>query len=180
MNKHLGRISLIGGLLCWAWALFMVAYLSHRSVRAEALTIATWAQLLAALVFVCFGVLALIFKRQRIAALIGLGLSVLYLGIPLLWVVEHNWNPGGEFGYFREFNHVKHVLITMPGVRVTNEWQNRDISLEEFGFDLMVDGKPVRLTIFEDEAVRRMSRDSAVVDLKERFAKELSRSPTVR
>jgi hypothetical protein len=113
-----------------------------------------------------------------------LALPLVALAIPAAFVgayeLDRCWNRGSEFGYYGEFNHVRKALVTIPGVRITNEWQNQDISLEEFGFDLMVDGRPVRLYVAENEAVRRMSRDSAVVDLKAWIAEELSRSPTVK
>jgi hypothetical protein len=76
------------------------------------------------------------------------------LGVFLLWIA---WQYGNLFpdwdresGYYGHFNRVKHVLQAMPNVQVTNHWQHKDVTLEDFGFFLLVDGtNSVRVDFWE-------------------------------
>lgn len=46
---------------------------------------------------------------------------------------------GSELGYYGQFNRVKHVIEDMPDVRIVDHWKHRDVTLEDFGFTLLVD-----------------------------------------
>jgi hypothetical protein len=87
----------------------------------------------------------------------------------------HNW--GWEFGYYRQYNRVRHLLRSLPGVSITHEWFNHDIRLEEFKFWITAEGRPVELGFSESDPVRTMPRDSARTELKRWIAEELSRDP---
>jgi hypothetical protein len=97
--------------------------------------------------------------------------------IPLMFIVWYRWdsarNRGSEFGYYGEFNRVSNALASIPGVTITRAWQNRDVSLEEFGFSMSVTGRPVTLAFSETDPIREMSRNKAVAELKMRIATEL-------
>jgi hypothetical protein len=81
-------------------------------------------------------------------------------------------NDGRESGYYGDFNRVSNALVSISGVAVTNFWMNRDITLEEFGFEATNGtGKPVRIAVGERDPLRRMSR----TELVEALRKEIER-----
>jgi hypothetical protein len=83
-------------------------------------------------------------------------------------------NRGSEFGYYGEFNRIAHALSSIPEVTVVRSWHNADLTLEEFGFDLMVSGRPLQLNFGETDFIRSMSREAAVAALRSRIASELA------
>ena len=86
-------------------------------------------------------------------------------------------NDGRESGYYGDFNRVSNALVSIPGVTVTNFWMNRDITLEEFGFDITTaSGEAVHFGLGERDPLRKMSRPELVEALKREIAQELSRT----
>jgi len=84
-------------------------------------------------------------------------------------------NDGRESGYYGDFNRVSNALVSIPGVTVTNSWMNRDITLEEFGFDITTaSGEAVHFGIGERDPLRKMSRPELVEALKREIAQQLS------
>ena len=84
-------------------------------------------------------------------------------------------NDGRESGYYGDFNRVSNALVSIPGVTVTNFWMNRDITLEEFAFDITTaTGEAVHLGFGERDPLRKMSRPELVEALKKEIAQELS------
>ena len=84
-------------------------------------------------------------------------------------------NDGRESGYFGDFNRVSNALVSIPGVTVTSFWMNRDITLEEFGFDVTTaTGEAVHFGFGERDPMRKMSRPELVEALKREIAQELS------
>lgn len=76
-------------------------------------------------------------------------------------------NDGRESGYYGDFNRISNALVSIPGVVVTNFWMNRDITLEEFGFEAVTaSDKPVRIAVGERDPRRRMSRPELVEALR--------------
>ena len=64
---------------------------------------------------------------------------------------------GVESGYYGQFNRAKHVIQEMPNVSIVDHWQHEDVSLEDFGFTLMVDGnRKVGVTFSENSPQMRM------------------------
>ena len=100
------------------------------------------------------------------------------LMIPVMFIAWYRWdsarNRGSEFGYYGEFNRISNALASIPGVTVRKGWHNRDVTLEEFGFDFTVTGRPVSLAFGETDPIRDMSRTKAAVALQARIAAELS------
>ncbi len=81
-------------------------------------------------------------------------------------------NDGREVGYYRDFNRVSNALASIPGIVVTNFFMNRDITLEEFGFEATnAAGKPIRIKVGERDPLRRMARSTLV----EALTKEVER-----
>ena len=83
-------------------------------------------------------------------------------------------NHGLTFGYYGQFNCTYAALASIPGVAITNAWYNHDVSLEEFGFDVVVTGKPVRLFFGERDPIRTMNRDRARAALQTLINAELA------
>jgi len=82
-------------------------------------------------------------------------------------------NNGRESGYYGDFNRVSHALVSIHGVVVTNFWMNRDITLEEFGFDVTTaTGKPVHIAVGERDPLRRMPRAELVEALKKEIERQ--------
>ena len=88
--------------------------------------------------------------------LLALGLTVFALGLVGLWALYTAWEVGIfpdcglEIGYYGQYNRVKHVIESMPNVRIVDHWQHHDMSLEDFGFTLVVDGtRKVRVDLHE-------------------------------
>ncbi len=69
-----------------------------------------------------------------VLALLPLGLLVLWFG----WTYGTFPDVGAESGYYGQFNRVKHVIEDMPDVRIVDHWKHRDVTLEDFGFTLLV------------------------------------------
>jgi hypothetical protein len=84
-------------------------------------------------------------------------------------------NDGRESAYYGDFNRVSNALVSIPGVTVTNFWINRDITLEEFAFDITTTtGEAVHLGIGERDPLRKMLRQELVEALKREIAQKLS------
>src|SRR5215471_1725065 len=66
------------------------------------------------------------------------GAAVLFLVAAVLW---YRWdsatNRGYKRGYWGQFNTVSNELSALPGVIIVKPWYNADLTLEEFGFDLL-------------------------------------------
>ncbi len=81
-------------------------------------------------------------------------------------------NNGKESGYYGDFNRASNALVSIPGIRITNSWLNSDITLEEFGFDVVTgNGQAVRVGFSEQDPRRKFSR----AQLAEVLAAEIER-----
>lgn len=47
-------------------------------------------------------------------------------------------------------------------MKITQNWHNKDLTLEEFGFNIQIDGHPVNLAFGENDPIRTMSRKMAI------------------
>ncbi len=76
-------------------------------------------------------------------------------------ILGYRWdtarNRGHTWGYWGEFNSVSNALARVPGVAILTPWYNADVTLEEFGFDILVQGRPVKLAFGEKDPIRRLS-----------------------
>ena len=99
--------------------------------------------------------------------------------IALFWFI---WEIGGlgdrglESGYYGRFNRVKHVLEHMPNVQVTNQWQHHDVTMEDFGFFLLVDGRDSVRVDFWENSDQMKERDKQRIQ--EFIQKEIRRART--
>jgi hypothetical protein len=68
-------------------------------------------------------------------------------------------NTGKESGYYGDFNRASNALVSTPGMKITNSWLNSDITLEEFGFDVVTgDGQAVSISFSEQDPRQKFSR----------------------
>ncbi len=81
MSRHLGRASLVGGVLSWSLLMLALVFggLDPLPAQSPFLQAASMGALLAAVVALCLAVIALARGPQRIAAVLGLAVSLLFL-----------------------------------------------------------------------------------------------------
>jgi hypothetical protein len=73
-------------------------------------------------------------------------------------------DQGWEFGYYGQFNRVKHVIQDMPHVEIVGNSQHQDISLEDFAFTLLIDGgRQVSVTLSENSPQMKMRDKSRIL-----------------
>lgn len=95
------------------------------------------------------------------------------IGILLVSCRPPAQNDGRESGYYGDFNRVSNALVSIQGVVVTNSWMNRDITMEEFGFDITTPtGKPVHIALGERDPLRRLPRAQLVEALKKEIERQ--------
>ena len=92
------------------------------------------------------------------------GIIAAILAVVWLWLLWElgqfgNWNV--EFGYYGQFNRVRHVLETMPNVEIVDNWQHHDITLEDFAFSLLVDGTQTTQVTFSENSPQMKMRDKS-------------------
>ncbi|MEO6754016.1 MAG: hypothetical protein ABIP85_19730, partial [Chthoniobacteraceae bacterium] len=86
---------------------------------------------------------------------------------PVSYIAWYRWdssrNRGFEFGYFGDFNRVRYALVAIPGITVTRDWANKDMSIQEFGFDITTStGQTIPLAFQESDPTRSLSGESLV------------------
>jgi len=111
---------------------------------------------------------------KKIALLVVLGIFILPFGLYGFYWWDSAKNRGNEFGYWGDFNRTKNALASIPGVTLTRKWHNLDLTLEEFGFEVMTNGCRVNIWFGESYAVRNLSRRRAIPLLKEMIAEQLT------
>ncbi|HEX7861778.1 MAG TPA: hypothetical protein VF773_15690 [Verrucomicrobiae bacterium] len=112
-------------------------------------------------------------KRLAICAIAAV------LVIPSGLIAFYKWdeakNRGSEVGYWGDFNRTSNALAAVPGVLITGAWFNADITLEEFGFDIVLTNQQwARVTFWESSEIRDMSRRRALPALQQCIAEGLA------
>jgi len=112
---------------------------------------------------------------MKAALLIISALAVLISAL----IFEYRWdsarNRGHTWGYWGEFNTVSNALAIVPGVAIVTPWYNADVTLEEFGFDILVQGRQVKLAFGEKDPIRRLSGRNLQNALSQMVEKQLSK-----
>jgi hypothetical protein len=98
-------------------------------------------------------------------------------------IVVYRWdsekNRGYTWGYWGEFNTVSNSLAQLPGVNITKVGCNADVTMEEFGFNILTsEGDPVNLYFGEQDPIRKLSGKALSKALLEKIKKESSSKPT--
>jgi hypothetical protein len=108
------------------------------------------------------------FQRRLVLTVLGAG-----VGISLVSCNPPAQNDARESGYYGDFNRVSNALVSIPGVVVTNFWMNRDITLEEFGFEATNGtGKPVHIAMGERDPLRCMTRTELIKALRKEIERQ--------
>jgi len=96
------------------------------------------------------------------AALASLGLFAIYLFQPYVG----SENSDSEFGYYGQYNRVKHILEAMPNIMIVARWRHDDLTLEDFGFTLLMDGtRLVQVNVHETSLEMRTRRKGRLREL---------------
>ena len=105
------------------------------------------------------------------ATLFTLVFLITALGAFFFWYrFDSAQNRGYRFGYYADYNRVSNALASIPGVTITNTWMNCDITLEEFGFDLVTTGaRAFHLYIGEKDPIRQLSGNEITEALKKQI-----------
>jgi hypothetical protein len=92
------------------------------------------------------------------AVMVSVIAAAALIGTLVLW---YRWdsekNRGRKWGYWGEFKNVSNALAGMPGITIVKPWYNADLTLEEFGFEILVQGREVKLGFGEKDPVRNLS-----------------------
>ena|SRR5258705_9944536 len=76
-------------------------------------------------------------------------------------------NRGYEFGYYGDFNRVSNALLRIPNIRIAGSFANCDVTLEEFGFELLRNSDEViRVAFGEEDPRRELNRERLLQALK--------------
>ena len=95
-------------------------------------------------------------------ALASLGVFAIYLFQPYVG----SENSDSEFGYYGQYNRVKHLLEAMPNVRIVARWRHDDLTLEDFGFTLLINGiRLVQVNVYENSLEMRTRRKGRLREL---------------
>ena len=107
----------------------------------------------------------LIHKKMMISLVSVLSMLAI-IGLVVLWMLWElgrfgNW--GWESGYYGQYNRTKHVLEAMPHVEITNSWMHEDITLEDFGFYLVVNKTNGLRVDFWDGSPQKETRNKRLI-----------------
>ena len=88
--------------------------------------------------------------------------TVPFLLLGLAFIEWYRWgsasNKGLSLGYYGDFNRVRNALCCVPGVKITRDRANTDVTLEEFGFNVETNaGQSISLDFQESDPTRNLS-----------------------
>ena len=86
-------------------------------------------------------------------------------------------NHGYTWGYWGQFNTISNSLTKLPGITIVKFGCNADVTMEEFGFDVLTGGRQVPVWFDEDDPVRKLSGDALSNALLQKISTELSNTP---
>ena len=113
-------------------------------------------------------------------------LTFLFIVAPVVYFAVYWWdssqNRGYEFGYYGEFNRVKHALAGIRDITVLDSWANADFGrLEEFGFDISTNNRePIRLFFQETDPTRNLSGERLARELRNNIDEQIRGYHTLR
>lgn len=103
----------------------------------------------------------------------------------LLWAYAFGpfTSPWIEFGYYGQFNQIQRIIRGIPELKITDDWQHHDITMEDFGFTLSHrDGPSFRIDFWENSPQMKFSRDADIRNFIDNFVadhlRELESSPS--
>ena len=58
---------------------------------------------------------------------------------------------GYEFGYYGQYNRIRHVIESLPNVKIESAWEHDDLAMEDFGFKLSTPSGEVNVSFGEGD-----------------------------
>lgn len=114
---------------------------------------------------------------KRTIIILSTVVAVCIAGI-MLYRWDSETNRGYRRGYWGQFNTVSNALARLPGVTIVKSGCNADVTLEEFGFDIVTaDGRQVHVWFSEDDPIRKLSGDALSKALLEKLRNESTNQP---
>ncbi len=112
-------------------------------------------------------------------AIAVLGTIVILFITAIVW---YRWdsgtNHGYSWGYWGQFNTVSNSLARLPGVSIIKFGCNADVTMEEFGFDILTsEGRSVHVWFGERDPIRKLSGEALSTALLDKIKKESSNKP---
>ena len=97
-------------------------------------------------------------------------------------ILSYRWdsetNHGYRWGYWGQFNTVSNAVAKLPGVTIVQSGCNADVSLEEFGFDIVTaDGRRIHMWFSEDDPARKLTGEALSKALLEKIRNESTNEP---
>lgn len=80
-------------------------------------------------------------KKIRVFIIAGFIIYLVLLGGAVFFEFYSGHNIGVEFGYYGRLNRFQHAIETMPNVEIVDVFLHRDITLEGFEFNLLVNNE---------------------------------------
>ena len=110
-----------------------------------------------------------------------LGAIVVFFIAAMLW---YRWDAGTNHGYRRgywgQFNTVSNALASLPGITIVNSSGNADVTMEEFGFEVVTsEGRQLHVWFSEADPIRRLSGEALTKALLEKLKKLPSNKTSV-
>jgi len=97
---------------------------------------------------------------------------VMFIACILWYRWDSETNHGYTWGYWGQFNTISNSLAKLPGVTIIKFGCNADVTMEEFGFDIVTaDGRQLKVWFDEKDPIRKLSGDALSKALLEKINK---------
>ena len=114
---------------------------------------------------------------KAIAAILGAAV-LLFVALVLWYRWDSGTNHGYMWGYWGQFNTVSNALANLPGIRIVKSGANADVTMEEFGFEVVTsDGRQLHVWFSETDPIRKLSGQALTKALLEKTSKLPSNKP---
>lgn len=102
-------------------------------------------------------------KTVRILVRLMCGFTILSIFGIWLYAFAPITAPWAEFGYYGKFHQVQRIIREMPELSIIDQWQHRDVSLEDFGFTVQrKDGSTTQIDFYDHSDQMRLSSDEDI------------------
>lgn len=92
---------------------------------------------------------------------------------------DRSRNRGYTWGYWGEFNTVSNAVARLPGIAISKAYYNYDLTLEEFGFDILsVEKRTLHIGFEENDPTRELSGDELRAALLKQIREQSSKPAT--
>jgi hypothetical protein len=100
------------------------------------------------------------------------GIVLLFIGFVVWYRWDSKTNHGYKWGYWSQFNTVSNALANLSGVTILKAGANADVTMEEFGFEVLnSDGRQLHVWFSETDPVRKLSGKALTSALQDKLKK---------